>query len=137
MHTNMMGKMARILLLLLLASAAMLVGTWGHASGREGIEERGVEQEAGGSGLIFPPFRQAMGDRAIQWGWWSEDDRRWVDQMERLYDTSLRSRGREASRKWRRSGGGEEGDRGWQEEEEEEEEEGEQGLGGIPRIMHQ
>ena len=130
----MMGKMARISPLLLVASAAVLVGTGGHASGREGIEERGVEQEAGGSGWIFPPFRQAMGDREIQWGWWSEDDRRWVDQMERLYDTSLRSRERETMKR-RGSRGGEEGDRGWQEEEEEEE--GEQGLGGIPRIMHQ
>ena len=133
----MMGKMGRISPLLLIASAAVLVGTGGHASGREGIEERDVEEYAGGSELIFPPFRQAMGDRAIQWGWWSEEDRRWVDQMERLYDTSLRNRGREARGKWQGSGGGEEGDRGQEEEEEEEEEEGEQGLGGIPRIMHQ
>lgn len=138
--------MAASALFLAAAMTCLSIGHAGAGNRGGGRQKQGVAlvDGAGASGsdrdlggLVLPPFKEAMGSREIQWGWWSEDDKSWMDLLQGLYDTNLRGVGgrSRATGGWtagfsspqpQGSSGGYGSEHG-----------GEDILGGIPKILHQ
>lgn len=57
-----------------------------QCGGSTGEKDGGVNRRLK---VVLPPFEEAMGDRAIQWGWWSQDDKTWVALLQELYSKNL------------------------------------------------